>query len=75
MIHILYVQAVTLESTVSIEITYSLRLLQEREKKSYTKHTPNTVTPVSFTSIAHVPRNKLSSKKNGEAVGGKCSPT
>ena len=31
--------------------------------------------PVSFTSIAQVPRNRLSSRKKGEAVGGKLSPT
>lgn len=43
--------------------------------RSYTKHSPNTVMPVSFTSIAQVPRNKSSIGKKEEAMGGKHSPT
>lgn len=40
-------------------------------RPSYTTHTPKTVTPVSLTNMAQVPRNKARSRKQGDTVDGK----
>lgn len=50
-------------------------LRRHRTWRSYTKHTPNTVIPVSFTSMAQVPSSRLSSRRRGDLVPGKWSVT
>lgn len=54
--------------------TYVVRGLWLSTRPSYRTHTPNTVIPVSFTSIAQVPNSRLSSRDQDETVGGALSP-
>lgn len=54
--------------------THGSACLWDREKRSWAKQTPNTVTPVSFTSMAQVPRDRLSSRQQGDTVGGTHDP-
>lgn len=57
-----------------------MRGLRQSTRKSYSTHTPNTVMPVSLTSMAQVPSNRLASKQPADTVEGResseaCTPT
>lgn len=51
--------------------TYEKRGLRQSTRPSYSTHTPNTVTPVSLTSMALVPRKRQSTREHGDTVEGK----
>ncbi|GAA6084983.1 uncharacterized [Tachysurus ichikawai] len=53
--------------------TYETRGLRQRARPSYSTHTPNTVTPVSLTSMELVPRSRQSAREYGDATEGKQS--
>ncbi len=53
--------------------TYEMSGLRHSTRKSYRTHTPNTVTPVSFTSMAQVPNNRLRASDETDTVGGNSS--
>lgn len=48
-----------------------MRDLRQSTRASYRRQTPNTVMPVSLTSMAHVPSSKLMSKAAGDSVPGR----
>lgn len=53
--------------------TYEMSGLRQSTRKSYRTHTPNTVMPVSFTSMAQVPNNRLRDSDKADTVGGNSS--